>query len=117
MPSNIDGIYTEVFYGDKVAKDNDVKPISGAYRLYIGPHKISVIGFDKVGAVYGFQTLKQVWENAAKNNIDVPMMEVEDYPTLKNRGVVEGFYGEPWSHETRLSRRDCMGRHKMNSYV
>ena len=36
---------------------------------------------------------------------------------FKFRGVVEGFYGTPWSHETRLSILDHMGRYKMNSYV
>ena len=45
------------------------------------------------------------------------MVEINDYPALKYRGVVEGFYGNPRSHETRLSILDFMGRHKMNSYV
>lgn len=116
-PDKKDGIFTEAFYGEEVAKKNDVKPVSGAYRLYIGPHKISVIGYDKVGAIYGLTTLNQIVGSVIKNGKDLPMMEIEDYPALKNRGVVEGFYGEPWSHETRLSMLDFMGRNKMNCYV
>lgn len=112
------GIITESFYGEKVAAENDVKPVSGAYRLYIGPHKISIIGFDRLGVVYGLSTLKQIVGNLEKNNNnELPMMEIEDYPELKYRGVVEGFYGIPWSHQTRLSMLDFMGKHKMNSYV
>ena len=117
VKESTDGIYTEVFLGQEVAGKNDVKPVSGAYRLYIGPHKISVIGYDRVGAIYGLRTLNQIIESVAKNQKDLPMMEIEDYPALKYRGVVEGFYGEPWSHEKRLSIMDFMGRHKMNSYV
>ncbi|MDE7437785.1 MAG: beta-N-acetylglucosaminidase domain-containing protein [Muribaculaceae bacterium] len=116
-PVSKDGIYTEALYGEELAQKNDVKPVSGAYRLYIGPHKISVIGYDKVGAAYGLTTLNQIVAGVIKNGQDLPMMEIEDYPALKNRGVVEGFYGEPWSHETRLSMLDFMGRNKMNCYV
>lgn len=117
LPSKKDGIYTEAFYGEDIAKKNDVKPVSGAYRLYIGPHKISIVGYDRIGAIYGLRTLNQLANNALRNNTDLPMMEIEDYPALKYRGVVEGFYGEPWSHEKRLSILDFMGRNKMNTYV
>lgn len=52
----------------------------------------------------------------AKNGL-LPYGEVYDYPDLPNRGVVEGFYGNPWSHEVRLSLIDFYGRFKMNSYL
>ncbi|WP_139490224.1 protein O-GlcNAcase [Brevibacillus dissolubilis] len=32
------------------------------------------------------------------------------------RGVIEGFYGKPWSHEERLDMLDFMGRHGFNAY-
>jgi hyaluronoglucosaminidase len=37
-------------------------------------------------------------------------MTVDDYPSLAWRGVVEGFYGVPWSHEARLRMLDFMAR-------
>lgn len=33
------------------------------------------------------------------------------------RGVVEGFYGKPWSHADRLSTLKWMGKHGMNLYI
>jgi hyaluronoglucosaminidase len=33
------------------------------------------------------------------------------------RGVVEGFYGTPWTHADRLSTLKWMGRHGMNLYI
>ncbi|WP_202819000.1 beta-N-acetylglucosaminidase domain-containing protein [Actinosynnema sp. ALI-1.44] len=43
-------------------------------------------------------------------------MEVRDWPSLRWRGVVEGFYGPPWTHEARLDSFGYFGRHKMNLY-
>ena len=33
------------------------------------------------------------------------------------RGVIEGFYGAPWSHEARLHMIEFIGAHDMNAYV
>ena len=38
------------------------------------------------------QTLKQL----LKDN-QLPVIEIQDYPAIRYRGVVEGFYGTPWS--------------------
>jgi hyaluronoglucosaminidase len=32
------------------------------------------------------------------------------------RGVIEGFYGEPWTHEQRIDMIRFIGRHRMNFY-
>lgn len=42
---------------------------------------------------------------------------VEDGPTVPYRGVVEGFYGTPWSHEDRLSMIEFCGDVRMNTYI
>lgn len=42
---------------------------------------------------------------------------ITDWPDVKFRGVVEGFYGTPWSHSARLSQLDFYGRNKMNVYI
>ncbi len=36
---------------------------------------------------------------------------------FEHRGVIEGFYGEPWAHEDRLWAVARLGRHGMNRYV
>ena len=33
------------------------------------------------------------------------------------RGVIEGFYGAPWSHEQRLDLIDFLGERGMNTFV
>jgi hypothetical protein len=39
-----------------------------------------------------------------------------DYPSFPIRGVVEGFYGTPWSHQQRLDMLHFLGQHGMNVY-
>jgi beta-N-acetylglucosaminidase-like protein len=39
-----------------------------------------------------------------------------DYPGFAERGVVEGFYGRPWSHQDRLAVLSFEGQHGMNVY-
>lgn len=42
---------------------------------------------------------------------------VRDWPGTALRGVIEGFYGTPWSHEARLDQLDYYGEHKMNIFM
>jgi hypothetical protein len=40
-----------------------------------------------------------------------------DYPSFPIRGIVEGFYGTPWSHADRLDVLRFEGQHGMNLYI
>ena len=85
--------------------------------LVVNEKGITITGFDERGAFYGIQTLKQLVESPVSSGSTLPFLEINDYPDLPNRGVVEGFYGTPWSHEVRLSLIDFYGKFKMNSYL
>lgn len=108
------GVPLIVTYGEKAARKAGVKETSGAYRLVVNKKGVNITGFDEKGAWYGLQTLRQLIEQNAGR---LPITDINDWPALKYRGVVEGFYGTPWSHATRLSLIDFMGRNKMNSYI
>src|SRR5690606_2632585 len=43
--------------------------------------------------------------------------EISDWPELADRGVIEGFYGAPWTHAERLRLVEELGRLRMNRYV
>lgn len=110
------GIPVEIDFGQKAADKAKVNSVDGSYSLSIGPDKITIIGRDETGAFYGLQTLRQILHSIGKNT-DLPMMEINDWPAMPYRGVVEGFYGNPWSHEVRLSLIDFYGANKMNNYL
>jgi len=83
--------------------------LSGRGVVVIGGH-------DAAGSFYAVQTLAQLW-TMTDIGAAVPGVVVRDWPTLPVRGVIEGFYGVPWTHQARLDELDFLGRHKMNTYV
>lgn len=111
------GAKLTIDFGEKVSLKYGTKSISGAYSFRIDKKGISIIGYDEKGAFYGIQTLRQIMESPISANNELPYLEINDYPDLPYRGVVEGFYGTPWSHEVRLSLIDFYGKFKMNYYL
>lgn len=88
--------------------------IPGAYTLEITPKGVEIRGYDEQGAFYGLQTLRQLLADDCES---LPQIRINDWPELKRRGVVEGFYGTPWSHLVRLSLIDFYGKNKLNTYI
>lgn len=114
---NAKGIALRIDFGQKIAKKANVKAVSGAYSLTIDKKGVDIKGYDERGAFYGLMTLQQLIESPACKGGSLPYLTINDYPDLPDRGVVEGFYGTPWSHEVRLSLIDFYGRHKMCTYL
>lgn len=111
------GTKLTIDFGKKVSLKSGVKSISGAYSISIDEKGISIIGYDEKGAFYGIQTLRQIMKSPISANNKLPHLKINDYPDLPYRGVVEGFYGAPWSHQVRLSLIDFYGQFKMNYYL
>lgn len=76
---------------------------------------IAILGDDPDAAYYGLMTLKMIF--AQTNDKDIHSMKYEDYADANLRGFIEGFYGFPWSHESRISLMEFGGKMKMNSYI
>ena len=100
--------------GDKaVAKYRKLIPEKPeGYYLKVTPAEVIIAGRDGSGTYYGVQTYLQI---AAQKQ--VMQVEMKDWPSVECRGVIEGFYGNPWSHEDRLRQFDFYGKQKMNIYV
>lgn len=47
----------------------------------------------------------------------VPALTIRDEPFLARRGVVEGFYGAPWTHDERVEFLRFAGRVGLNEYL
>lgn len=94
------------------AVDSKIPSTAEGYYLSVAPGKVTIAGTDAAGQFYGAQSFLQL---AADE--EVPATEVTDYPEIPIRGVIEGFYGNPWSHEARIDMFEFMGRHKMNEYT
>jgi hyaluronoglucosaminidase len=110
------GIQLSVDFGTKLAFKNHIKAVSGAYSLVVDKKGIKIVGYDERGAYYGIQTLRQIVAQSVSDK-GIPYLSVNDYPDLSGRGVVEGFYGTPWSHQVRLSLIDFYGKSKLDTYI
>jgi hyaluronoglucosaminidase len=75
-----------------------------------GAPVIVIDGADAAGEFYGAQTLRQLLGNRQM----WPAFAVRDWPSFASRGIVEGFYGTPWTAPERLSMLDFLARHKLN---
>ena len=113
----IEGLTLSVEYGETLLSVEDMTLKSGAYTLAIEASGITIKAYDKLGVFYAIQTLRQILESPISAEGKLPTLSIVDWPDLQYRGVVEGFYGTPWSHEVRLSLIDTYGRYKMNYYI
>lgn len=109
--------------------------VPDGYAINITPGKLTIYANDEAGAYYARQTIIQMLYNVpdatlAHNDVfadkslrevtrlgKLPMGMVVDWPDLPWRGVVEGYYGAPWSFESRCSIFRFMGRNKLNTYI
>lgn len=84
------------------------------YRLEVAEGRAVV----EASGPHGFRHARATLDELADANGGlVPGAVIEDAPALRRRGIIEGFYGEPWSHEERLAALRLAGRVKLNSYV
>ncbi|MEG1617880.1 MAG: beta-N-acetylglucosaminidase domain-containing protein [Bacteroidales bacterium] len=108
---------TKLFIGEKGDKSvskfkTNLPDVSGAYYLKVTPKEIVVIGSDERGTYYAVRTLQQLIQGNS-----IPEVEITDYPDIRFRGTVEGFYGTPWSHRDRLAQLKFYGENKLNTYI
>ena len=100
--------------GDKAVKKYAKKISAKAegYYLEVTPKGAVLAAADEVGLFWAAQT----WM-AMLSEGKMEYCTITDYPDVPYRGVVEGFYGTPWSHQARLSQIAFYARHKMNVYI
>ena len=82
------------------------------YYLKVTDKEIVIAAKDERGAFYGVQSLLAMMKYGK-----LQTCEITDFPDVAFRGVVEGFYGTPWSQEDRLSQFDFYAKNKMNVYI
>ena len=76
---------------------------------------LAVIMGEHTDAVFhGLATLEQMLEGGTG---DLQTVTVNDYADQKNRGIVEGYYGYPYSVEVKKDLMHFMKRYKMNTYL
>ena len=79
-----------------------------------GVAQLLVLGENTDATFIGLASLEQILDEGTSN---LSTVTISDYADLKERGIIEGFYGKPYAKEVRLDLLRFMMRYKMNTYV
>ncbi len=77
-------------------------------------NNIVILGRHTNAAYYGVVTLKHILSQIDRT---IKNFTIADYADTPIRGFIEGYYGNPWSHEDRMSLMKFGGEFKMTSYI
>ena len=83
------------------------------YILTVNESGIKIVAQTDDGLYYAMMSLLQLISEEAL----CPAVTVKDAPRNDWRGVIEGFYGEPWTDDFRKDLYAFMGDYKMNAYI
>ncbi|MBO7068054.1 MAG: beta-N-acetylglucosaminidase domain-containing protein [Bacteroidaceae bacterium] len=76
--------------------------------------EISIMGENTDATFYGLASLEQILDGDADS---IVCGEIQDYADVKNRGIIEGYYGVPYSAEVTKDLFRFMARYKLNMYM
>ena len=76
--------------------------------------EIIIVGENTDATFYGLASLEQILD---QNGDNIVCGEIQDYADVKNRGIIEGYYGVPYSSEVSQDLFRFMARYKMNMYM
>ncbi len=91
---------------DNIHSSNNEK-----YYISISETGVQITANGKRGVFRGVHTLLKLIEKD-----ELYCGEIEDYPLFKIRGYIEGFYGNTWKQEKRLSVMRLMAKYGMNTF-
>ena len=89
---------------------------SGAYRLDITAKGVIIEGFDERGEAYARMTLEDLVGRAGDSKA-LQYCTIYDWPDVEDRSIADGFAGDDWTHDFRLSMIGLAGRLRMSEYV
>lgn len=110
------GSAAEVFFDEKNSiTAADLFEHTDSYALQVDDGVIAILGKDTDAVFHGLTSLKHIFTQTPDGIIRHLVME--DYANVKTRGFIEGYYGNPWSHEDRMDLMRFGGDYKLNGYI
>jgi len=100
--------------GDKAVRryEQKIPQHAEGYYLSVSRRVMVVAGNDDAGTYYAAQTLVQMATDGGLRE-----GEIIDWPSIAERGLVEGYYGNPYSDTDRRRMFEFFGKMKMNTYI
>lgn len=86
------------------------------YDLEITKKAINIKANSERAASYAINVLNNL-VSFKQNKARLPLIHIYDEPSFRYRGIIEGYYGEPWSFESRKDLANFMSKHRLNTYM
>ena len=110
--------------GSFVTLTTDAKKEQGKYDSYVlglygnkDGEALAIISGENTDAVFcGLATLEQMLDQHDGNGA-MPWVTITDFADVQNRGIIEGYYGVPYSALVTKDLFRFMARYKMNTYM
>lgn len=103
---------------DQIGLKRDVFTKVGKYdrhALALTAEGIVALGENTDATFFALASLEQILDHEAADGL--PSVTIYDYADQKSRGLVEGFYGYPYSVDVKKDLMRFMMRYKMNTYL
>lgn len=108
-------------YAQSLSLKREVLQRKGKYDRHLvylhnqgGQAEVVILGEHTDAAFYGLASLEQILERGTQQ---LPAVTLFDYADQQSRGLVEGYYGYPYSLSVKKSLMRFMMRLKMNTYM
>jgi len=98
--------------GDETAHSDTARLGDEGYVITVTRSGASVISDSRRGTLYALLSLGRMIDGS-----ELECGTVVDSPDFAYRGIVEGFFGRPYSHAARLDLVEYTARLKMNTYL
>ena len=79
-----------------------------------GLAQLLILGEHTDAVFYGLASLEQMLDGGMQ---EMPCVTLYDYADIRDRGIIEGYYGVPYSAEVTKDLFRFMARYKMNTYM
>ncbi|QKT05395.1 beta-N-acetylglucosaminidase domain-containing protein [Mycoplasma sp. OR1901] len=109
-----DNLVDNLLKKENIAVDDSLYEKTDSYQIQNKNNLLSVLAKDTDAAFYGATTLWHIFNQL--NGVEIENFAIKDYADVTTRGVIEGYYGSPWSLEDRLEYMKWGTYYKLNGY-
>ena len=102
-------------YTDKI--DDTILSKNESHIIIADENGISIIGNDDEGLFRGLTTIKFIKSQIESNSKGYRDFVIKDYADMPFRGLIEGYYGKPWSWSEKAELLKFGSDFKMNKLV
>lgn len=79
-----------------------------------GRAQVVIVGENTDAAFCGLASLEQMLDGGHEN---MPCVTIDDWADVQNRGIIEGYYGVPYTAQVTKDLFRFMARYKLNTYM